>query len=52
MLALTATAALPVREEIVQRLRMRKPLVLVGGFDRPNLWLRVEHVQDEGMKRS
>ena len=40
-LALTATAAPPVREEIVARLDMREPLQLVCGFDRPNLRLEV-----------
>ena len=40
-LALTATAAPPVREEIVTRLNMRQPLQLVSGFDRPNLRLEV-----------
>jgi ATP-dependent DNA helicase RecQ len=40
-LALTATAAPPVREEIVTRLNMREPLQLVCGFDRPNLRLEV-----------
>ena len=34
LLALTATAAPPVREEIVQRLRMQDPTILVRGFDR------------------
>jgi ATP-dependent DNA helicase RecQ len=35
VLALTATAAPPVRREIIERLRMRDPQVLVRGFDRP-----------------
>jgi ATP-dependent DNA helicase RecQ len=37
VLALTATASPPVREEIVERLHMRDPLVVVKGFDRPNI---------------
>ncbi len=41
VLALTATAAPPVREEIVERLRMRDPRVLVRGFDRPEIHLAV-----------
>ncbi|AOW95210.1 recombinase RecQ [Rhodococcus sp. WMMA185] len=41
VLALTATASPPVREEIVTQLRMRKPVVAVGGFDRPNIRLEV-----------
>ncbi|NUW36960.1 ATP-dependent DNA helicase RecQ [Nonomuraea sp. SMC257] len=39
--ALTATAAPPVREEIVERLGMRDPLQIVRGFDRPNISLSV-----------
>jgi ATP-dependent DNA helicase RecQ len=44
--ALTATAAPPVREEIVERLGMRDPLTVVRGFDRPNLHLEVRLFQD------
>jgi ATP-dependent DNA helicase RecQ len=40
-LALTATASPPVRREIVERLRMREPELIVRGFDRPNLHLAV-----------
>jgi ATP-dependent DNA helicase RecQ len=47
VLALTATAAGPVRDEIVERLGLRDPLVLVQGFDRPNLRLIVERVVRE-----
>lgn len=36
VLAMTATAAPPVRREIAERLHLRDPLVLVHGFDRPN----------------
>ena len=50
VLALTATASPQVREEIVQRLGMRKPKVVVWGFDRPNLWLGVEVCPDEETK--
>jgi ATP-dependent DNA helicase RecQ len=42
ILALTATASPPVREEIVTRLGMRQPRVIVQGFDRPNIWLGAE----------
>ena len=42
MLALTATASPPVREEIVSLLKMTDPKVIAGGFDRPNLTLNVE----------
>jgi ATP-dependent DNA helicase RecQ len=38
-LALTATAAPPVRHEIVERLGMRDPCTFVRGFDRPNIRL-------------
>ena len=50
VLGLTATASPPVREEIVERLGMRDPAVLVRGFDRPNIWLGVEHFHDEAHK--
>src|SRR3954466_42179 len=40
-LALTAPGAPPGREEIVARLGMRDALVLVRGFNRPNIWLGV-----------
>jgi ATP-dependent DNA helicase RecQ len=41
VLALTATAAPPVREEIVERLGLRDPAVLIRGFDRPNFRFEV-----------
>jgi ATP-dependent DNA helicase RecQ len=49
-LALTATATVPVREEIVERLGMREPRVIVRGFDRPNIWLGVERFHEERAK--
>ncbi len=51
VLALTATAAPPVREEIVQRLGMVDPAVVVRGFDRPNIRLSVRRFVDEAAKR-
>jgi ATP-dependent DNA helicase RecQ len=51
VLALTATASPPVREEIVSRLRLRDPVQVVHGFDRPNLRLTVEPFRDETQKR-
>jgi ATP-dependent DNA helicase RecQ len=42
IVALTATASPVVRREIVERLRMRRPLVIATGFDRPNLRLEAE----------
>jgi ATP-dependent DNA helicase RecQ len=47
VLALTATAAPPVREEIVERLGLRDPAVLVRGFDRPNLRFAVHAFHGE-----
>jgi len=46
MLALTATAAPPVRDEIVERLGLRDPEIIVKGFDRPNIWLGVHRHHD------
>jgi ATP-dependent DNA helicase RecQ len=39
-----------VREEIVARLGMRKPKVFVHGFDRPNIYLRVDRFEKESEK--
>ena len=50
LLALTATAAPPVREEIIDRLDMRDAVVVSRGFDRPNLDLRVEPQPDPAAK--
>lgn len=48
VVALTATASPPVRDEIVARLHLSDPLVVVRGFDRPNLHLAVHrHVEDD-----
>jgi ATP-dependent DNA helicase RecQ len=51
VLALTATAAPPVRAEIVERLGMDDPAVVVRGFDRPNIHLEVRRVHDEDVQR-
>ena len=51
VLALTATATARVRQEIVERLGMRKPKVFVRGFDRPNISLRVDRFKNESEKR-
>ena len=37
VIALTATATLEVRRDILTHLHMNKPLVIASGFDRPNL---------------
>jgi ATP-dependent DNA helicase RecQ len=50
VLALTATAAPRVREEIVERLGMRNPRVVVRGFDRPSLRLAVLPFDREAAK--
>jgi ATP-dependent DNA helicase RecQ len=42
IVALTATAAPPVRREIIEQLGMRDPVVVVSGFMRHNLHLAVE----------
>ena len=51
VLALTATAAPTVRDEIIERLGMRDPQVIVQGFDRPNIWLGVKRFEDETEKQ-
>ncbi|HWG12492.1 MAG TPA: RecQ family ATP-dependent DNA helicase [Streptosporangiaceae bacterium] len=40
--ALTATAAPPVREEIVRRLGLREPAHVIKGFDRPEIHLAAQ----------
>jgi ATP-dependent DNA helicase RecQ len=44
-IALTATAAPPVRREICRRLKLRDPEVVIGDFDRPHIELSVEHAR-------
>ncbi|HET6817945.1 MAG TPA: RecQ family ATP-dependent DNA helicase [Mycobacteriales bacterium] len=51
VMALTATAAPPVREEIVRRLGLRDPVEVVRGFDRPNLFLEVVQPRSDEAKR-
>jgi ATP-dependent DNA helicase RecQ len=50
ILALTATAAPPVRDEILQVLGMRDPEVIVRGFDRPNIRLEVDRHEEASRK--
>ncbi|MDQ3739482.1 MAG: RecQ family ATP-dependent DNA helicase [Actinomycetota bacterium] len=50
VLALTATAAPPVRDDIVQMLAMDDPAIVVKGFDRPNIRLEVERHFEEHHK--
>lgn len=47
VVALTATASPPVREDITERLGLRKPRVIVSGLDRPNLFLEATHCSTE-----
>ena len=44
-LALTATAAPPVRQEVIRRLGLRDPVVVLGDFDRPHIRLSARHVR-------
>ncbi len=44
-MALTATAAPPVQDEIVRRLGLRDPAVVIGDFDRPQLRLAARRVR-------
>jgi ATP-dependent DNA helicase RecQ len=41
----------PVRAEIVERLSMRDPRVIVLDFDRPNIWLAVRRFERQQDKR-
>jgi ATP-dependent DNA helicase RecQ len=50
VLALTATAAPPVREEIVRKLDMTNSRTVVWGFERPNIHLAVETCPDQETK--
>ncbi|MEU5831207.1 RecQ family ATP-dependent DNA helicase [Micromonospora tulbaghiae] len=47
VVALTATASPPVRDDIIARLRLREPEVVVSGLDRPNLFLEVAYCPTE-----
>ncbi|WP_223878326.1 RecQ family ATP-dependent DNA helicase [Microbacterium radiodurans] len=51
VLALTATATSPVRTEIIERLGMDDPTILVGDVDRPNIELNVRRHETESEKR-
>jgi ATP-dependent DNA helicase RecQ len=47
VVALTATASPPVREDIVSRLRLRGTELVVTGLDRPNVFLEAVQCVDE-----
>jgi ATP-dependent DNA helicase RecQ len=51
ILALTATATPAVREELIERLGLKQPRVIVRGFDRPNLFYEVYPATSEQEKR-
>ncbi|CAN5819286.1 hypothetical protein BH24ACI5_BH24ACI5_24680 [soil metagenome] len=48
--AFTATATTEVRDDVVSLLALESPKVLVAGFDRPNIYLRVEPVDGDEEK--
>ncbi|WP_433179672.1 RecQ family ATP-dependent DNA helicase [Actinoallomurus sp. CA-150999] len=51
VIALTATASPPVREDIVEVLGLRDVHQVIRGFDRPNITLRVRRFAEESTKR-
>ncbi len=51
VVALTATASPPVRQEVAERLGMDDPVQVVRGFDRPNLRLEVQRFTTDEDKR-
>jgi ATP-dependent DNA helicase RecQ len=51
ILGLTATASPLLRQEIVERLGMRDPVIVARGFDRPNIRLEVEQHAASASKR-
>jgi ATP-dependent DNA helicase RecQ len=50
LVALTATATPGVRDDVTKQLRLRDPVVVVKGFDRPNLAWRVIGAADRAAK--
>jgi ATP-dependent DNA helicase RecQ len=50
VVALTATASPPVREDIIERLGLRDPVLVVAGLDRPNLTLSAVHCPTEELR--
>lgn len=51
-IALTATATPQVRRDIVRLAALRRPRVIVTGFDRPNLSFDVLHVRGDAARRA
>jgi ATP-dependent DNA helicase RecQ len=52
VLALTATAAPPVRADMLRRLGLTDPVEVIGSFDRPNLHLAAVLHVDEDQRRA
>ncbi len=50
VLALTATASPPVRDDIIERLHLNNPEIHVSGLDRKNLFLEVAYCPDENYR--
>ncbi len=50
VVALTATASPPVRDDISARLRLRDPEVVIGGLDRPNIYLEATRCAGEDQR--
>ncbi|MVA75637.1 RecQ family ATP-dependent DNA helicase [Auraticoccus sp. F435] len=51
VIALTATAAPPVRQDIAEKLRLREPRLVVADVARPNIALSAQHCLDERAQR-
>ncbi|MFK7845863.1 MAG: ATP-dependent DNA helicase RecQ [Rhodothermales bacterium] len=52
LVALTATATPPVRDDILGHLDLKKPYVLINGFNRPNLTWSIFQVENKRRKVS
>jgi ATP-dependent DNA helicase RecQ len=50
VVAMTATASPPVQRDIIERLQLEDPFVVVAGFDRQNLHLAVSLGEDAGLR--
>jgi ATP-dependent DNA helicase RecQ len=52
VIAMTATAALPTQQDIVERLGLREHRIVLTGFERDNIALRVERFADADAQRA